>query len=192
MSRDSRAATRGPRSGGIEPPLAARGPLRGRGAAHGRWEGVANMSFFRAFDWPPVWLAGFVLLALLTSMPVAGGALGLVLVGLGGAAVAVGLGLMGLAVREMTRARTTVIPGRDPSALVTRGVFRFSRNPIYLGDLLLLAGISLVWQSWVGLALVPVLGWVLTRRFIRHEEARLRAAFGAEAEAWMARVRRWL
>lgn len=150
------------------------------------------MTFFRAFDWPPVWLAGFVLLALLTAMPVAGGALGLVLVGLGGAAVAVGLGLMGLAVREMTRARTTVIPGRDPSALVTRGVFRFSRNPIYLGDLLILAGISLVWQSWVGLALVPVLGWVLTRRFILHEEARLRAGFGAEAEAWMARVRRWL
>jgi protein-S-isoprenylcysteine O-methyltransferase Ste14 len=146
----------------------------------------------RALDWPPVWLAGCVVLAWLTAMPVVEGAPALALVGLGGAVVALGLGLMGLAVREMARARTTVVPGRDPSALVTGGVFRFSRNPIYLGDLLVLAGISLVWQSWVGLALVPVLGWILARRFIVDEEARLRAAFGAGAEAWMARVRRWL
>jgi protein-S-isoprenylcysteine O-methyltransferase Ste14 len=155
-------------------------------------EVVANMGIFRVFDWPPVWLAGCVLLAWLTAMPVAGGAAALVLAGLGGAGVALGLGLMGLAVREMARARTTVVPGRDPSALVTGGVFRLSRNPIYLGDLLVLAGVSLAWQSWVGLVLVPVLGRILARRFIEDEEARLRAGFGAEAEAWMARVRRWL
>ena len=150
------------------------------------------MGILRALDWPLVWLAGCVVLAWLTAMPVVEGTPALALAGLGGAVLALGLGLMGLAVREMARARTTVVPGRDPSALVTGGVFRVSRNPIYLGDLLILAGISLVWQSWVGIALVPVLGWILARRFILDEEARLRAGFGAEAEASMSRVQRWL
>ena len=146
----------------------------------------------RWLDWPPVWLAGFVALAWVMAMPVFEGAAAR---GLFWAGVVIGLGgtaLMGLAALAMVRARTTIVPRQAPSALVTGGVFALSRNPIYLGDLMILAGLSLIWQSWLGLVLVPVLGRVLAVRFIEGEEARLRAAFGAEAEAWMARVRRWL
>nr|WP_233253322.1 methyltransferase [Paracoccus binzhouensis] len=55
--------------------------------------------------------------------------------------VAAGLGLMLWAALTMRRARTTVMPGRRPEALVEAGPFRFSRNPICLGDLILLAGL---------------------------------------------------
>ena len=146
----------------------------------------------RWLDWPPVWLAGFVGVAWVLAMPVLDGAAARGIFWAGVVVVLVGAVLMALAALEMRRARTTIIPRHDPSALVTGGVFAWSRNPIYLGDLLILAGLSLIWQSWAGLALVPALGWVLSVRFILGEEARLRAAFGAEAEAWMARVRRWL
>lgn len=97
-----------------------------------------------------------------------------------------------LAVAEFRRARTTVIPHQVPSALVETGVFRFSRNPIYLADLLILAGLSLIWGSVVGLVLVPLLAAVLQKRFILPEEARLATAFGDDFEAYRHRTRRWL
>lgn len=146
----------------------------------------------RMIDLPPVWLAGFAVIAWAVAMPVFEGAAAQALFRAGVAVGLAGALLMALAAWRMWRARTTIIPREAPSQLVTGGVFAWSRNPIYLGDLLILAGLSLIWQSWLGLALVPVLGRVLSVRFIRGEEARLRAGFGAEAEAWMARVRRWL
>ena len=146
----------------------------------------------RMIDLPPVWLAGFAVLAWLGAMPAFDGTAAQMLFAAGVVVGLAGAVLMALAAWAMWRARTTIIPRRAPSRLVTGGVFAFSRNPIYLSDLMILAGLSLIWQSWLGLVLVPVLVWVLSARFIRDEEARLLAAFGAEAEAWMARVRRWL
>lgn len=143
-------------------------------------------------DLPPVWLAGFALIAWVLAMPVFDGAAARALFGAGVAVGLAGALLMALAAWRMWRARTTIIPREEPARLVTGGVFALSRNPIYLGDLMILAGLSLIWQSWLGLVLVPVLGRVLSVRFIRGEEARLRAAFGAQADSWMARVRRWL
>ena len=78
------------------------------------------------------------------------------------------------------------------AALITTGIFRLSRNPIYLADLLILTGVSLIWGKFIGLILVPLLGWVLFRRFISGEEARLREIFGEEYTAYTARTRRWI
>ncbi len=89
-------------------------------------------------------------------------------------------------------ARTTFVPRRKPDALITSGVFRLTRNPIYLADLLVLAGFALFWGKALGLLLLPVLFLVLKYRFILGEEARLRAVFGPEFEAYAARTRRWL
>jgi len=147
----------------------------------------------RWIDIPPVWLAGLAALAWLQAdrLPVGppgGGWVGLpagMLVG-GGALV------MALAVVEMQRARTTVLPHGEPAALVTSGVFRVSRNPIYLGDAMVLAGLALYWGAWPSLALVALFVWLATDRFIRPEEARLRARFGAAFEAYARRTRRWL
>ena len=65
-------------------------------------------------------------------------------------------------------------------------------NPIYLADLLLLVGLSLRWEALSGVLLTSVLALILPLRFIEGEEARLRKAFPAEAEAYFARARRWL
>ena len=86
---------------------------------------------------------------------------------------------MVLTVSEMRRARTTPIPHMQPSALVTGGIFGRSRNPIYLDEALVLAGLCLRW-GWPALILVPLFAAVITDRFIRAEEARLHDGFGPE------------
>jgi len=144
-------------------------------------------------DYPPVWLAAFAALAWAQArlFPVGPPPPGWV-VAAGWGMVAAGLILMAAAAREFARLRTTIVPHRAPAALVTGGVYRLSRNPIYLGDLAILAGLALVWGAWPALLLVPLLGRVLARRFIRPEEARLAAAFPAAFAAWAGRVRRWV
>lgn len=143
----------------------------------------------RTLDYPPIWLLAALGLAWLLrgGLPRGG-----VIAGLGWALIAVGVGLMIWAVIVMARHRTTVIPHLQPTALVTRGPFSLSRNPIYLGDAFTLAGFALLCGSLVGLFLVPAFMVAITRRFILAEEARLRDAFGAAFTDWSARVRRWL
>lgn len=104
------------------------------------------------------------------------------------------LALMLAAAWRMTRLRTTVDPFRPERAshLVTDGVFAHSRNPIYVGDALLLAA----WALWLGnvgaapLAALFVL-W-MARLQIPAEEAALRLRFGADYEAYCTRVPRWV
>lgn len=72
------------------------------------------------------------------------------------------------------------------------GYLRITRNPIYLGDALVLAGAILHWDVLPALVLVPLFGGFIQRRFIRWEETRLIESFGDEARAWMGQVRRWL
>jgi protein-S-isoprenylcysteine O-methyltransferase Ste14 len=146
----------------------------------------------RLFDWPPLWLGMFLAIAwgVAPVMP-------LHLFGMagdvGGAAlVLAGFGLMVLAAWEMARARTTVIPRRTASHLVTSGVFRISRNPIYLGDTMILVGACLILDTVLGFALVPLFIWVINSRFIEGEEASLAQEFGKDYKDWCAAVRRWV
>jgi protein-S-isoprenylcysteine O-methyltransferase Ste14 len=146
----------------------------------------------RKLDLPPVWLAGFA--ALVWAQPRLFGPVGLGRWGevLGAGLIGAGLALMAAAGVEFLRHRTTIVPHRMPAALVTTGIYRLSRNPIYLGDALILAGLALLWQALPALVLVPVFVWLINARFIRGEEARLAARFGADFAAWRDRVRRWL
>ena len=143
----------------------------------------------RYLDLPPVWLAVCAFVAWLIRWPseLWGSVLWLGLSCL----VAAGC-LVVAAVMEFARVRTTIIPRKAPSGLITSGIFRYSRNPIYLADLLILAGLALLWESLVGLLLVPVLGWILHVRFIRGEEERLAEAFGEEFSSYYAATRRWI
>jgi len=110
------------------------------------------------------------------------------LVVLAGAAVC----LAGVA--SFRRARTTVNPLKPESAssLVIAGIYRHTRNPMYLGFAIILLG----WCVFLGsaLAVIGVAGFVLyIGRFqIRPEERALRELFGAEFDAFCARVRRWV
>ena len=100
--------------------------------------------------------------------------------------------LIGLAAIEFARHRTTIVPHQTPQRMISSGVFAFSRNPIYLGDTLILAGLCLRWEALAGIALVPAFVWIVTRRFIVPEELRLSREFGAAFAAYAARVRRWI
>ena len=139
-------------------------------------------------DLPPLWTALALAVTWIVPLEAAWSALPAT----GYAMIALASLLMALAVRELARARTTVMPHQEASALVTTGVFRFSRNPIYLADLLILAGASLIWGRPLGLLLVPLLAVILTRRFIAPEEARLAASFPPEWRGYEASVRRWI
>lgn len=153
---------------------------------------MRGLPLWKWIDIPPVWLGLFVVAAwgLAGVGPrIGGGALPQVL---GGLMVGAGVLVIVLAGMALSRARTTVIPHLQPTALVTDGVYRLSRNPIYLGDALVLAGLVLRFDGVVAMGLVPLFVWVITDRFIRPEEARLRAGFGPAFDAWAQRTRRWV
>jgi protein-S-isoprenylcysteine O-methyltransferase Ste14 len=90
------------------------------------------------------------------------------------------------------RARTNIDPRRPALALVETGPYRFTRNPMYLGFLLLFAGIGLLASLDWSLPLLPVLWLCLDRLVVRREEAYLSAKFGAPYHEFRARTRRWL
>jgi protein-S-isoprenylcysteine O-methyltransferase Ste14 len=143
---------------------------------------------------PPVWLALAVASAwaIARVQPMAFRLGGPVTDLLGGLCVGGGIVLMLLAFIEMRKQQTTVVPHRDAARLVTSGIFRRSRNPIYLGDLLVLAGLCLRWNAPIALFLVALLMATLTQRFIIPEEDRLRRKFRAEFARYCQNTRRWL
>lgn len=144
-------------------------------------------------DLPPVWLVAMLGLAWLqqTFLPV-GPEAPAVLRGIGAAVFGGGLTLTGLAAIRFVRARTTLVPHRRASALVTTGIYAISRNPIYLADAMMLSGALLYWGAWPSFGLVPVFVWIITIRFIRPEEARLRDDFPESFERYASQVHRWI
>lgn len=144
----------------------------------------------REVDLPPIWLAGFAAVGALANRLFPTALMGGHLVG--GTLAALALVLMAAAALQMVLARTSVIPGRDPDRLVTGGLFRFSRNPIYLADTLLLTGLFLYWHALVALPLVPLFMYLILKRFILPEEARLSRLFGETFEAYKRQTRRWI
>jgi len=137
-------------------------------------------------DIPPVWLIACMVAAYCLPFGIPA------FPALGAYIIALGIIPMILAVWEMHRHRTTPIPHMEADALVTTGIFAYSRNPIYLGDLIVLFGFSLRWGSLFGLLLLPALYWVLKTRFIAAEESRLNARFGSKFVHYCTQVRRWL
>jgi protein-S-isoprenylcysteine O-methyltransferase Ste14 len=106
-----------------------------------------------------------------------------------------GLAVCLAAVVPFRRAGTTVDPTRPEraSTLVTRGIFSVSRNPMYLGMLLVLAGWGLFLANWLPLLVAPPAFVLYLNRFqIAPEERALAAAFGNAYAEYASRVRRWI
>ncbi len=104
--------------------------------------------------------------------------------------VAVAIGL--LAVREMVTASTPLDVRKRSTRIVTSGVFQQSRNPIYLGMVLLCTGVAFLVDSLWLLGLVPLFAAILQKGVIEPEEAYLERNFGEEYLRYKARVRRWI
>ena len=86
---------------------------------------------------------------------------------------------------------TPICPFREPTHLITDGVFRISRNPIYLGQVIMLFGLAALHHAWITLLPIPVLIAVLHWVFIRPEERILAKTHGTEFAAYRQHVRPW-
>ncbi len=102
-----------------------------------------------------------------------------------------GLALVLIAANLFKRADTGVIPFSKSTTLVTNGIYRYTRNPMYLGMALILAGAAIKLGT-VG-AWLPVVFYVfiIQRQFICNEEIFLTAIYGDEYKNFCQRVRRW-
>jgi len=108
--------------------------------------------------------------------------------------VAIGLVLEVTALASFWRRKTTINPLRPAttSSLVASGVYRHTRNPMYLGMLLDLVAWAAFLASPLALALVPLFVLYLDRFQIVPEERALSALFGSDYAAYKNKVRRWL
>ena len=113
---------------------------------------------------------------------------------IGIAAALAGLLLAFRGVLDFRRAQTTVDP-RHPeqsARLVTTGVYRWTRNPMYLGFVAALAGLAIALQSVAGLAIASLAAVYLQRFQIHPEERILQRRFGDAFNVYLGQVRRWL
>ena len=106
--------------------------------------------------------------------------------------LAVGIMLNLAADSALKKHGTTVRPFEDATTLVTTGVYRYSRNPMYLGMMLILVGVALLMGSMTPCVIVPGFAVVIARVFVKPEETLLAKQFGQNWETYRDSVRRWL
>lgn len=93
---------------------------------------------------------------------------------------------------EFRKAHTTLDPHGSVKALVTNGIYRFTRNPIYLGFVLMVIGFPLAYGTLWGLVAAPFFATTMSRLVIEKEEAYLEKKFKGEYTGYKSRVRRWI
>ena len=112
--------------------------------------------------------------------------------GIAGSLIIIGIAVFAAGIRNFASAATPVQGTKPASTLVTSGIHGWSRNPIYLGMVLLYGGIGLAVRSpWVLILMLPL---AVTIRYgvVAREEAYLQRRFGDAYQRYKARVRRWL
>jgi protein-S-isoprenylcysteine O-methyltransferase Ste14 len=111
---------------------------------------------------------------------------------LGGFLLALGVAFALPSALLFLAARTSIVPQGYSSTLITWGTYRFTRNPMYLGLVLVFVGVAFLKGLGWPLALLPIPVLVMDRVVIPFEENQLVRAFGDTYEAYRARVRRWI
>lgn len=108
-------------------------------------------------------------------------------------ALVAAVGLIGAAVLQFRAANTQLLPtSATNNALVANGVFSFTRNPMYLGMVLICLAAAL-WWGRIPMLIAPVAMFaIINTAFIPFEEAKMRRQFGEQFDAYCKRVRRWI
>lgn len=94
--------------------------------------------------------------------------------------------------RAFKRHETNILPYKDPDNMVTDGPFKFTRNPMYLGMMLVLAGAATIVGTKLGLIFPLVFFGVANWWYIPFEESRMAEAFGDKFTEYKSQVRRWI
>ena len=110
----------------------------------------------------------------------------------GGLVIILGIGVIVMASLNFKRAKTTIEPWKPSTAIISTGIYRYSRNPIYLALCLIQMGIGLALNNFWILIAVLVYALLLYHMAIKKEEAYLESKFGEEYTAYKNKVRRWI
>jgi len=111
---------------------------------------------------------------------------------LGAVPVMAGLLISIWASNSFDKAGTTVKPFEKSTFLVTTGVYRFSRHPMYLGMVLLLLGLAVLLGTIIPVPVVLVFFWLMHTKFVNIEEKAMEETFGDEYLEYKRRVRCWI
>lgn len=142
---------------------------------------------------PPAYFLGGLLAVVVLALTVPAGAVSnLVFELVGVALIALGIGLNVRGSSQFHQAGTPIRPGSRGGTLVVEGVFRYSRNPMYLGLAFILLGAALALGSAPALLVTPLFVGVIDRGFVAMEEAILEEEFGDAYRRYRERVRRWI
>lgn len=144
---------------------------------------------------PPLVYLGFLLLGLAIGAAIGRPRLGLgveLRLALGLLMVGLGLALVIAAGGLFRRKGTALEPWRPSTLVIDTGVYRWTRNPMYLGMAIAYAGAAVGLNSLVALALLPVALFAIQTQVIAREERYLKAKFGAAYHDYKRKVRRWV
>lgn len=111
---------------------------------------------------------------------------------LGIVVVLAGIVIAMVSVRRFTRAKTGIVPFDEATTLVTDGLYRYARNPMYLGMFMILIGVALMMGSVSPLLPVWLFMLVIRYNFVAGEERFLEDTFGRDYLEFKNKVRRWL
>jgi protein-S-isoprenylcysteine O-methyltransferase Ste14 len=106
--------------------------------------------------------------------------------------VVAGLGLDLAGVAAVIAHHTTIVPHRPVAELITTGIYRFSRNPMYTGLAIMVAGGALLAGTWWPLLFLPLALLAVTQLAIKPEETYLAKCYGSAYADYRLDVRRWL
>ena len=108
--------------------------------------------------------------------------------------ILIGLTIMVIAVKTFKKNETTLNPlsPREASYLVTNGIFSYTRNPMYLGMIIILLGVTIYNGVYIGIIILPCFVLYLTEFQIKPEEEAMEEIFSADYTDYLKRVRRWL
>lgn len=152
-----------------------------------------NIDHAQVMVMPPLVFLGYLIGALLVNWVVPFTVPWMLVVRIGGGIMVIaGFWLAGSAFSRMTKAHTSPDPHQPTTVLITKGPYRFTRNPIYLGFFLIYLGFTLLAGTLWGLIASPFLLLTVTNAAIRAEENYLEDKFGEQYADYRSRVRRWI
>ena len=146
--------------------------------------------------WPPIILVGAIVAGYLLNrfvpLPWVPSPLSDILFAAGLLLIVAALAIDIAAMRTMSKARTTILPHRASSAFVAEGPFRFSRNPIYVANVMIVTGLGLAFANLWYLPLAAAVGVLINALAIPGEERHLEHKFHKHYRDYKKKVRRWI